>query len=68
VKKAESLSSVRSNISNGTTDRYTFGDECFLLIAMKCSDVVLQQIITTVPTDSEHDHYLSSCFVVSSDL
>lgn len=59
---------MRSNISNGTTDRYTFVDEYLLLIAVKCSDVVLQQIITAVPTDSVYGHYLSSCFVVSSDL
>jgi hypothetical protein len=35
---------------------------------VKCIDVVLQQIVTTVPTEGVHDHYLPSCFVVSSDL
>jgi len=59
---------VRSSTGNGTTDRYTFADEHLLLIAVKCTDVVLQQIITSVPTDGVQDHYLSGCFVVSSDL
>lgn len=59
---------MRSNIGNGTTDRYTGADKHFLLIVVKCLDVVLQQIITTVPTDGVHGHYLSSCFVVSSDF
>jgi len=59
---------VRSSIGNGATDRYTFADDHLLLIAVKCTDVVLQQVITTVPTDGVHDYYLSSCFVVNSDL
>jgi hypothetical protein len=59
---------VRSSIGNGTTDRCTFADEHLLLIAVKYTDVVLQQIITTVPTDGVHDHCWSICFVISSDL